>query len=405
MPDETKVRGRWDYRTGVPGLVRDNNNGNYYARSQVSGKRTMKSLKTSVWSVAKLRMTDHQSGAERQRRRERRVTGGEITMGDLIDRHQKEYLADTSKSKSSRTNIVSTTNRLVDHWRACFGSDLREQRPGRIAVDQVRRFSNYLHQEATFLSYKAKTRKKGFKSVTVNKTIELLHRVLRIAAEDGIIIGVPFELEPASGPPVRKPEPRKKLQLPPAHKMREIFKHMREAGTHMPRDADPALADYLHRRAQESADFAEFMAYTGARKSEAASFDWEDNLGTFIYIRGTKTEGSKDRMVPKIPAIRVLLKRMLARRKKEGRPTAKGRAFNIRQCAQALTTACQKAGVQRLTHHSLRHYFATICIESGVDIPTISRWLGHVDGGVLAMQTYGHLRIEHSVASAKKVAA
>ena len=59
--------------------------------------------------------------------------------------------------------------------------------------------------------------------------------------------------------------------------------------------------------------------------------------------------------------------------------------------------------VPRLTHHDLRHLFATHCIESGVDIPTVSRWLGHVDGGALAMRTYGHLRNEHSLAMAKKV--
>jgi hypothetical protein len=38
-----------------------------------------------------------------------------------------------------------------------------------------------------------------------------------------------------------------------------------------------------------------------------------------------------------------------------------------------------------------------------VDIPTVSRWLGHKDGGALAMKTYGHLRREHSVAQAQRV--
>jgi hypothetical protein len=38
-----------------------------------------------------------------------------------------------------------------------------------------------------------------------------------------------------------------------------------------------------------------------------------------------------------------------------------------------------------------------------VDIPTVSRWLGHKDGGALAMKVYGHLRNEHSLAAAKKV--
>jgi integrase len=54
-------------------------------------------------------------------------------------------------------------------------------------------------------------------------------------------------------------------------------------------------------------------------------------------------------------------------------------------------------------HHDLRHLFATRCIESGVDIPTVSRWLGHQDGGALCMKTYGHLRDEHSASEAKKV--
>jgi integrase len=51
----------------------------------------------------------------------------------------------------------------------------------------------------------------------------------------------------------------------------------------------------------------------------------------------------------------------------------------------------------------LRHLFATRCIKSGVDIPTVSRWLGHQDGGTLSMKTYGHLRDEHSTHEAMKV--
>jgi hypothetical protein len=47
--------------------------------------------------------------------------------------------------------------------------------------------------------------------------------------------------------------------------------------------------------------------------------------------------------------------------------------------------------------------FATRCIEAGVDIPTVSRWLGHNDGGALAMKVYGHLRDTHSAEMALKV--
>jgi integrase len=65
--------------------------------------------------------------------------------------------------------------------------------------------------------------------------------------------------------------------------------------------------------------------------------------------------------------------------------------------------AAKIVGMHRITHQDLRHLFATRCIESGVDIPTVSRWLGHKDGGALAMKVYGHLRDQHSVAMAQKV--
>jgi integrase len=82
---------------------------------------------------------------------------------------------------------------------------------------------------------------------------------------------------------------------------------------------------------------------------------------------------------------------------------ATNRVMVVRECQQAINRAVKTVGMARITHHDLRHLFATLCIESGVDIPTVSRWLGHKDGGALAMKVYGHLRDQHSVAMAQKV--
>jgi len=38
-----------------------------------------------------------------------------------------------------------------------------------------------------------------------------------------------------------------------------------------------------------------------------------------------------------------------------------------------------------------------------VDVPTVSRWLGHKDGGQLAMKVYAHLRPTHSDAMIAQV--
>ena len=75
----------------------------------------------------------------------------------------------------------------------------------------------------------------------------------------------------------------------------------------------------------------------------------------------------------------------------------------VRKFNRSTKRACKKLGLFHLTHHDLRHLPATRCIESGVGIPTVAKWLGHKDGGVLAMQTYGHLGDKHSADMAKKV--
>jgi site-specific recombinase XerC len=77
--------------------------------------------------------------------------------------------------------------------------------------------------------------------------------------------------------------------------------------------------------------------------------------------------------------------------------------MRVSECTGSLANACQKLSVSHITHHDLRHLFATTCIESNVDIPTVSRWLGHKDGGALAMKVYGHLRDQHSTSMAQRV--
>jgi len=74
------------------------------------------------------------------------------------------------------------------------------------------------------------------------------------------------------------------------------------------------------------------------------------------------------------------------------------------ECQKSIDRAAKLTGAKRIARHDLRRLFATRCVESGVDIPTVSRWLGHQDGGALCMKTYGHLRDQHSTTEAKKVA-
>jgi hypothetical protein len=40
--------------------------------------------------------------------------------------------------------------------------------------------------------------------------------------------------------------------------------------------------------------------------------------------------------------------------------------------------------------------FITSAIERGVDVKVIAQWQGHRDGGKLILDTYSHVRPEHS---------
>ncbi len=70
---------------------------------------------------------------------------------------------------------------------------------------------------------------------------------------------------------------------------------------------------------------------------------------------------------------------------------------------KAMEVAARAAGLGHWSPHLCRHYFATRCIQAGVDMPTVARWLGHQDGGALLAKTYFHLADEHSQEMAAKV--
>ena len=144
--------------------------------------------------------------------------------------------------------------------------------------------------------------------------------------------------------------------------------------------------------AREAADFLSFIAYSGARKTEAANAAWGDvdfDRGN-ITLRKTKTGDS--RVVPMFPEMRALLERMRGER---GGITPTTSLFKIAAAQGSIDAACARLGVHRFTHHALRAMFGTTCLEAGIDVRTVAEWLGHKDHGALLLKTYSHVRAEH----------
>ena len=50
----------------------------------------------------------------------------------------------------------------------------------------------------------------------------------------------------------------------------------------------------------------------------------------------------------------------------------------------------KKTGIARLRPHLLRHTFATMALQNGVDVKTVSSMLGHYSAG-FTLDTYAHV--------------
>jgi integrase len=139
-----------------------------------------------------------------------------------------------------------------------------------------------------------------------------------------------------------------------------------------------------------------FLAHTGLRIEEARRLKWSDVHEDSFLVPGAATKNGRPRVIPFVNGIRGVLGEL--------RGTGAGELILPQaECKRSLQTACRRAGLPRLSHHSFRHHFATRCIESGVDVPTVARWLGHQDGGALLGRTYFHLVDEHSRKMAGRV--
>jgi len=370
-------KGRWG-TTKYTNLVRNRSSGTYFARFRCQGKLVWKSLETDKITVARLRLPDELAKARKKAHADSRLrTGNKVRFDDLLaayrQRGWRPARAKTPKDKqalkpASQSYYEQLAGRLYRLW-----PDLPETEVGALS-------------EAT-LNAKFDRFRSAMAASVFNHTLGLVRHVL----EDGVQCGALHE-NPAMNV-VRESALSRTLELPSTTEFNRFVEAIEGSGSGW---------------SKPCADFVRFMAYGGFRKGEAANVTWADCdfQQRRIKLRGHPETGLKGRkpgevrIVPMIDEMEALLLNLKKERPDEP-PSAP--VMQVRECQKAMDSAARKVGIKRLRHHDLRHLFATRAIESGVDIPTVSRWLGHKDGGALAMRVYGHLRDQHSAEMARKV--
>lgn len=337
-------------------LVR-HSGGKIYLRMRVDGKPIRVSLGTDDLRIAKIareaRMAALKEAAKDKEAKQPK------TIGDFLDLVEERAVLPHLKPKTVR------------NYRFTFGT-LRK------SLDVNRRGQGFTEADASawWRAYVVT----GC-AQTVNLGLTMAKRLGECLRECGLAPANPFaRLKRVA---IRKAE----LKIPTDDDLRAVISSIRSQGLRCSIEASRMVA---------------FLAYSGARIGELQTAIWRDVSPQWLTITGGEagTKNGKIRRVPINPRLRAVLVEMGWDAKEGNAPEGlapESPLFTIVSPRGALRGACARLKIGYIHPHMLRHCFASLAIEQGVDIPTLSRWLGHSDGGTLAMKTYAHLRDDHSL--------
>jgi len=366
-------------KTNVPNLYRHANK-RYYARIFLGGKEMWKSLKTKLKSVAEEKLKEHVGNARQQRSNDSNLTKGNLTFESALELYRQNFQRDAEIAERTKHFREEGIQRLLKTWPGLDKLNIRKITPA-----MVREWA--LHMRSEGLPYIPKGAKKplrnssGVSPTAFNSALDALKHTLDTAVEAGYLF-----TNPALDKTIKRATPKpKRLVLPTRSQFQAIVQAIENAGCG---------------ECKAAAEMARFLAYTGARHNEAINVLWRDIdlVNGRVTLRVTKNGHPRD--VHMIPECRALVETV----KQEHPPGSLATPFlRVKACLGFLKKACLEVGAPRMTHHDLRHLFATTAIESGMDLSTVAKIMGHQDGGALAMKVYGHLRDEHAKAAMQRV--
>jgi site-specific recombinase XerD len=160
--------------------------------------------------------------------------------------------------------------------------------------------------------------------------------------------------------------------------------------------------EYRFLRYRNHAIFSMFV-FAGLRKSELLNLKFTDvdieNLSIFIK----QGKGGKDRIVPMNYTLAQTLKRYIEERKRLNKTCPefftslnRNKGFTDSGLKRLVDKLKKTSGI-KFTIHKLRHTFATLMLEGGCDIYSLSRMMGHSDIKTTTIYLYAsaeHLRSE-----------
>jgi integrase len=138
----------------------------------------------------------------------------------------------------------------------------------------------------------------------------------------------------------------------------------------------------------------DFLLFSGSRIEAATDVRWRDIdfRKSELFFRNAKYGNYS---IPLFPDLRELLER-IQKATQDAKPD--DRVLTVKSIQTVMTSASREIwhGKKHLSHHDLRHIFATRCLEADKNVVTVASWLGHKDNGRTVILVYGHVRKGYS---------
>ena len=252
----------------------------------------------------------------------------------------------------------------------------------------LQQFYKKLLAEGRVERIKAQKQPKGLSTKTVRNIHQIISSALKLAIEQRLIAR-----NPADGCALPKAE-RKEMKTLTSDQLGAFFQEARDSGVYE--------LYYL--------DLA-----TGLRRGELLGLKWADvdlDRGVLKIQRAISRQNGKVVEAPlktknayrTLPLSADAISVLMQQRRKTGNsewvfPSPTGGPMSPDSVLHMLHRVLKRAGLPKVRFHDLRHTFATLALQNGVDIKTVSGMLGHFSAG-FTLDTYAHV-----TTSAKREAA
>lgn len=296
---------------------------------------------------------------------------GKYTVGEWME----VWFQDYAKIKVRPSSHQTYQGYIHNHIRPNIGDIPLEK----LTSLDLQKFYKKLLAQGRVDRVEAKGQPKGLSAKTVRNIYQILSSALKLAQEQRLIL-----TNPAEGCALPRVEHQEMKTLTTVQ-LASFFWEARESGVF---------------------ELYYLELATGLRRGELLGLKWEDidlERGDLRVrrqvsrINGEVVEGplKTKNAYRTLPLAEDTVGVLKEQRKKVGNspwvfPSPNGGPISPDSVLHMLHRVLKRAGLPKVRFHDLRHTFATLALQNGVDVKTVSGMLGHFSAG-FTLDTYAHI--------------